>query len=75
MNISYKYIMLAAACLLTACQSNELSEDWTNGSQDANIVKVNATIAGLKAMAINGPMATRFASPMCRPMPLPARKR
>ena len=48
MNISYKYIMLAAACLLTACQSNELSEDWTNGSQDANIVKVNATIAGLR---------------------------
>ena len=40
--------MLAAACLLTACQSNELSEDWTNGSQDANIVKVNATIAGLR---------------------------
>lgn len=48
MNISYKYIMLAAACLLTACQSNEISEDWTNGSQDANIVKVNATIAGLR---------------------------
>ena len=48
MNISYKYIMLAAACLLTACQSNEISEDWTNGTQDANIVKVNANIAGLR---------------------------
>lgn len=48
MNISYKYIMLAAVCLLTACQSNETLEDYTHGSQDANIVKVNATIAGLR---------------------------
>ncbi len=47
MNISYKYIMLAAVCLLTACQSNETLDDW-KGSSDEAVVKVNATIAGLR---------------------------